>query len=148
MLLVLRQASLAFVAVLAFAVLFNVPRRSLLACGVTGVCGYLAQMLARDLGATPAGTAFIGASVVALLGEIFARSLSLPATVFIVTGFLPLLPGVAATRAVIELISGDYARGGPNAITAAVNAAAIAAGIGGLGAAARAIRLRRGETAR
>jgi uncharacterized membrane protein YjjB (DUF3815 family) len=143
MLLVLRQAGLAFVAVLAFAVLFNVPRRSLLACGVTGVVGYLAQLLARELGATPAAAAFTGAAVVGLLGEIFARIFRLPATVFIVTGFLPLLPGVAATRAVIQLISGDYARGGPSAITAAVNAFAIAAGIGGLSAAARAIRLRR-----
>jgi uncharacterized membrane protein YjjB (DUF3815 family) len=142
MLHVLRQASLAFVAVLAFAVLFNVPRRSLLACGVTGVMGYLAQLLARDLGATPAGAAFVGAAVVGLFGEIFARVFRLPATVFIVTGFLPLLPGVAATRAVIQLISGDYARGGPNAITAAVTAFAIAAGIGGLSAAARAVRLR------
>ncbi len=144
MLHVLRQASLAFVAVLAFAVLFNVPRRSLLACGVTGVTGYLAMLLARDLGATPAGAAFIGAAVVGLLGEVFAHVYELPATVFIVTGVLPLLPGIAATRAIIELMSGDYARGGPNAINAALNAFAIAAGIGGLGAAARAIRLRRG----
>ena len=97
---------------------------------------------------TPAGAAFIGAALVGLLSEIFAAVLRLPATVFIVTGFIPLVPGVAATRAMIELMSGNYGRGGPNAIDAALNTGAIAAGIGGLGAAARAVRLRRENPAK
>ena len=46
----LRQGALAFLATLGFAVLFNVPRRSLLACGVTGVVGYLARLLALRQG--------------------------------------------------------------------------------------------------
>lgn len=139
----LRHAGLAFVAVLGFAVLFNVPPRSLLACGLTGVIGYLGQALARAMGLAPVAAAFVGAALVGLASEICAQRLKLPATVFIVTGFIPLVPGVAATRAMIELISGDYDRGGPNAVNAALITGAISAGIGGLGAAARAWRLRR-----
>ncbi len=143
----LRQGVLAFLATLGFAVLFNVPRRSLLACGLTGVAGYLTRLLALHLGLAPAGAAFAGAALVGLLSELFAYTLQLPATVFIVSGFIPLVPGVAAARAMLELMSGDTARGGPNAINAALSTGAIAAGIGGLGAAARAIRLKRGASA-
>ena len=139
---VLRHGSLAFVATLGFAVFFNVPRRTLLACGLTGLLGYLAQTLALGQGVPPPGAAFVGAALVGLLSEIFAYRFRLPATVFIVSGFIPLLPGITATRAMIDMMSGDYARGGLNAMSAALTAGAIAAGIGGLGAAARALRLR------
>jgi uncharacterized membrane protein YjjB (DUF3815 family) len=148
MLEILRQAGLAFVATLGFAILFNVPRQSLLACGVTGLMGYVARSLALSLGLAPAAAALSGAALVALLSEIFAYRFRLPATVFIVTGFIPLVPGVAATRAMIQLISGDYARGWQNATSAALTAGAIAAGIGGLGAGARALRLRRASPGR
>lgn len=137
------QAFLAFVATAGFAVLFNVPRRSLAACSVAGVAGFLVRGVLLHLGASPVGAIFAGAVVVGLLGELFASAFRLPATVFIVTGFIPLLPGVAATRAMIALISGDYAASAPYAVDAALKAGAIAAGIGGLGAAARAIRLKR-----
>jgi uncharacterized membrane protein YjjB (DUF3815 family) len=148
MLEILRQAGLAFVATLGFAILFNVRQRSLLACGITGLMGYLARSLALGLGLTPPVATLAGAALVALLSEIFAYRFRLPATVFIVTGFIPLVPGVAAARAMIELISGDYARGWPDAMSAGLTAGAIAAGIGGLGAAARALRLRRASLAR
>ena len=126
-----------------FAILFNVPRRSLLACGLTGLGGYLAQQAALTAGLAPVAAVFIGAACVGVLSELFAYRLRLPATVFIVTGFLPLVAGGAAARAMFQVLSGNYAKGATYALDATLMAGAIAAGIGGLGAAARAIRLKR-----
>ncbi len=134
---------LAFAATAGFAILFNVPRRSLLACGLTGLGGYLARQVALAAGLSPTAAAFIGAACVGLLSEVFAYYFRLPATVFIVTGFIPLVPGVAAARAMFQFLSGNYGTGATYALDAARLTGAIAAGIGGLGAAARAIRLRR-----
>lgn len=142
MLEVLYRCILAFVSTLGFAIMFNAPRRTLLACGVTGVMGYLARLLALNLGISAPGASFAGAALVGLLSEIFAHVYRLPATVFIVSGFVPLLPGVAAMRAMFQVMSGDYTNGGANTVSALLNTAALAAGIGGLGAAARALRSR------
>ncbi len=140
---ILGQAFLAFVATAGFAVLFNVPRRALAACSLIGVAGFLARDAALRLGMSPIGATFIGAVTVGLLGELCAVAFHMPSTVFTVTGFIPLLPGVAATRAMVALLSGDYTVSAPHALEAILKAGAIAAGIGGLGAAARAIRLKR-----
>lgn len=139
----LGQAFLAFVATAGFAVLFNVPRRALAVCSLTGVVGFLARDAALHLGMSPIGATFIGAVAIGLLGELCAVAFRMPSTVFTVTGFIPLLPGVAATRAMVALLSGDYTASAPYALDAVLKAGAIAAGIGGLGAAARAIRLKR-----
>ncbi len=137
---VLYHSGLAFISTVGFAVLFGAPRRALLLCGVTGVIGYLGRSQALDMGMALPGASFVGAALIGLIAEIFALALRLPATIFIVTGFVPLLPGVAAVRAMYQVLAGDYAQGGPNAISVAMNTAALAAGIGGLGAAARALR--------
>ncbi len=137
------QAVLALIATAGFAVLFNVPRRTLAACCFTGMAGFLAREATLRLGMAPVGATFVGAVTVGLLSELCAVVFRAPSTVFIVSGFIPLLPGVAATRAMVVLLSGDYAASAPYALDAALKAGAIAAGIGGLGAAARAIRLKR-----
>lgn len=136
------QTFLAFVATAGFAVLFNVSRRALVACSLTGVAGFLAREATLRLGMSPIGATFVGAVTVGLLGELCAVRFRMPSTVFTVTGFIPLLPGVAATRAMVVLLSGDYTASAPYALEAVLKAGAIAAGIGGLGAAARAIRLK------
>ncbi len=138
---VLYHSGLAFALTVGFSVLFNAPRRSLIACGVTAVLGYLAKYFALEMGLVLPGASFIGAAVVGLVAEIFALIFRLPATVFVVAGFVPLLPGVAAVRSMYQVLSGDTINGGQNAINVVLNTAALAAGIGGLGAAARAFRV-------
>lgn len=140
MLEIVYHSGMAFVSTLGFAVFFGAPRRALLACALTGVMGYLARQFALDQGMAMPGASFLGAAVIGLIAEILAPILRLPSTIFITTGFVPLLPGVAAVRAMYQVLAGDYAHGGPNAISVALNTAALAAGIGGLGAAARALR--------
>lgn len=136
----LYHCALAFGTTLGFAVLFNAPRRALVACGATGVIGYLARLLALDIGISLPGASFIGAALIGVVSEVFAAIFRLPATVFIITGFVPLLPGVAAVRSMYQVLSGDYTHGGQNAVNVFLNTGALAAGIGGLGAAARAFR--------
>jgi len=136
----LQEAFLAFVATVGFAVLFNVPRRSLWACGLVGMAGYLVSGWSSRAGASPAGAAFAGAVVVGALGELFAYLLHLPATTFIVTGFIPLIPGIPAAKAMIAFLREDYQDGAASAVRATLSSAAIAAGIGSAGVVARAVR--------
>jgi uncharacterized membrane protein YjjB (DUF3815 family) len=142
---VLREALLAFVATIGFAVLFNVPRRSLWACGLVGMAGHLVDAWVLHAGASPAGAAFAGAAAVGALGELFAYLLHLPATTFIVTGFIPLIPGVAAAKAMIAFLREDYQSGAASAVRATLSSAAIAAGIGSVGVVARGVRQWRRE---
>ena len=77
-----------------FAVLFGVPRKFYLKCGVVGMAGWLAYLLSvRYLPLGPAGGTFIAATLVAVLSHFSARRFKCPSTVFLICGIFPLIPG-------------------------------------------------------
>lgn len=94
------------VAALGFAMLFNVPRRMLWACVLAGAVGHAARTtLQIGIGWGIAPATFIGAAVVGLLSEYWARRFNAPAMLFAISGSIPLVPGVAAYRAMLAAIN-------------------------------------------
>ena len=88
------QLVAAFIGTASFAVLFGVPRKYYLACGVVGMLGWLAYLVSeRYLPLGPAGGTFIAATLVALLSIAAARRFRCPSTVFLICGIFPLIPG-------------------------------------------------------
>ena len=74
------------------------------------------------------GCNFAATVTVALLSEIFARMLKAPATVFLIIGIVPLVPGGGLYYTMDALIDGDMALFAQKGIRAAGIAGAIAAG--------------------
>ncbi|MDR3543190.1 MAG: threonine/serine exporter family protein [Desulfosporosinus sp.] len=94
----------AFIATLAFAVVFNVPVRYLLPGALAGTIGWL---IFRSLGG--ANTAVFVASLgIGLLAEGGARMFRVPVLVIAVPGIIPLVPGVGAYSTMLALIKGDF----------------------------------------
>ncbi len=88
------QIIASFIGTAAFAVLFGVPRRQYVLCGVAGVLGWILYMLlVRYAGFTaPAATVF-ATMLVVLSARYFSVWDRCPAIVFLLCGIFPLVPG-------------------------------------------------------
>lgn len=112
-----------------FGVAFNLPPRMLLIAAMVGGFGLLTKGMATQLGLPPEVATFVGALTVGVLGEIGARRWKTPRSLFTVPGFIPLVPGVPAFRAVVSFADGLYITGIDYMIQAALLIGAIAGGL-------------------
>jgi uncharacterized membrane protein YjjB (DUF3815 family) len=104
--LLLQNTFWAGVAALGFAVLFNVPRRTLVGCALGGALGYAVRTLLVQFGVVGIEAAtLLGATVVGFVGVKFGHYWRVPAPVFIVAGVIPLVPGYLAFRTMIDLLT-------------------------------------------
>lgn len=94
----------AALAALGFAILFNVPVRTLAGCAVAGALAYLTRMLLQQVGVGVELASLAGAAAVGLLAEFFARRWRTPRTIFSVSGIIPLIPGSLAFQALMGLV--------------------------------------------
>ena len=88
------QIVASFIGTAAFAVLFGVPRRYYVLCGVSGVLGWILYMiLARYAGFTPPAATVFATMLVVLSARYFSVLDKCPAIVFLLCGIFPLVPG-------------------------------------------------------
>ena len=97
----------AFIAVVAVAVTFGVPRKFLAYSGLVGAVGWLVYLLIKDAGWSEVSSMFFAAMMVSLISHSFARILKAPVTLFLISGILPLVPGVGMYRIVYNIISNN-----------------------------------------
>jgi uncharacterized membrane protein YjjB (DUF3815 family) len=112
-----------------FAIAFNLPARMLLAASMVGGLGLLVKGVATQLSQPPEVATFLGALTVGILAEIGARGLKTPRSLLTVPGFIPLVPGVPAFKAVVSFADGLYITGLDYTIQAALLTGAIAGGL-------------------
>lgn len=103
------QVLSAFFGVLALAVLFRVPRRYLFFSGLAGALGWFVDLVMTHYTENDMLSVFGAAVVVSVISQLFARAFKAPVTVFLVTGILPLVPGIGMYRMVFFLLRGDNA---------------------------------------
>ncbi len=120
---------LASVATMGFGLLFSVPRRTLVACGLTGAIGRTVRLLAVNMGASMAGGSFIGAVAVALAGLWLAHVYQTPRTIFTVTGVIPMIPGIPAFSTMLEFAAGHTDEGIVDAVETILIIGALAMGL-------------------
>lgn len=90
----------------AFAVLFGVPRRYYIDCGLCGMAGWLTYMVLRRLcGSSVVIATFFAAIVVAVLSYGFAMFRRCPVIVFLVCGIFPLVPGAGVFWTTYNVVS-------------------------------------------
>ena len=83
-----------FVGTIAYAVLFNVPRRFYLGCGVSGMTGWmLSKFVVEYTTLSSAVASFLGTMGVVLVSRMLTVRLKCPITVFMVSGIVSLVPG-------------------------------------------------------
>ena len=88
-----------------FCYLLNAPRRVVLPAGVTGMIGFvLCDVLARYVGCSTMFSNFAATVVVTVICEILARMMRLPATVFLLTSLVTMVPGYSFYSAMLALV--------------------------------------------
>lgn len=119
-----------FVAIAAFAILFQAPKRTLVPCGITGAVGWcIYKYLGLHIGVSSFYANLIATIALAILAETFARLAKEPATIFIATGVIPLVPGLGMYKGMNKIIENYYEQGASILITAGTDSMAIALGI-------------------
>jgi len=93
------------VAATGFAILFNVPPRTLLGCIICGASGHaLRAVLLEEIGMTLAVGTLLAAIVVGFLGMVFAMYWQAPSAIFAVCGVIPMVPGVFAYETMLGIL--------------------------------------------
>lgn len=102
---VLEDAFWSAFAALGFAMLFNVPRRTLFGCAFAGAVGHaLRTLLIHSTGISIEVATFVAAGAVGFLGAYLARRLRAPSLIFTVTGAIPMVPGFFAYTAMLRFL--------------------------------------------
>ncbi|HVJ48345.1 threonine/serine exporter family protein [Desulfitobacterium sp.] len=101
-----------FIATMAFGILFNVPRRSLASGGLVGMLGWVIYTsLMAYFQVDMVIATLISAFSIATLSQYLARYHRMPATLFSVSGIIPLVPGGLAYDTIRKLMENNYAEG-------------------------------------
>ncbi|MBR1850076.1 MAG: threonine/serine exporter family protein [Bacteroidales bacterium] len=143
------QLVAALVGTVGFAILFGAPRRYYIDCGLAGMAGWGVYIWMLRSGASPAGAAFCGALVVALVSNVMALLRRCPITVFLICGIIPLVPGGGIFWTAYYLVSNQLRLASSVGFVAIKVTIAIAGGIIiATGVANQALRLRKTLTSK
>ncbi len=91
---------------MAFALLFHVPRKYYLYCGLIGGCGWVCYELLLHVCSAPIATFFANVLVV-FLSRLFAVRKSCPVTLFLISGIFPLVPGAGIYWTAYYLVTNE-----------------------------------------
>lgn len=117
------------VGTIAFSVLFGVPRKYCLDCGLIGLAGWLVYRLSLMAGVGNTFAVFFAAVVIILCSRITAVRRMCPATVFMITGIFPLVPGAQICWAAYYLVTNQFDQALSSGFTAIKVIIAIVLGI-------------------
>lgn len=126
----MKQIILSFLGSLCPAVMLNTDRRNLIWAGLSGTLGRLIndQFLAIFPN-TALLAVFLGTAAVAVYSELMARVRKTPATIFLIPGIIPLVPGVDAYRTIQLTAEREYITAMSYGVSAVAKACLIAFGI-------------------
>jgi uncharacterized membrane protein YjjP (DUF1212 family) len=120
---------LSFMATASFSYFFYINKYDILWASLFGAAGWLVYILVGQDMVNPAAGYMTGALCVGVLSEVFAIILKKPATVFIVPGIIPLVPGGGMYETMLLALMGKMDAAAATGFTTLSAAAAIAAGI-------------------
>ena len=98
-----------FVATAGFCILFNIPKRHILFCGLLGVISWLVYILLKN----PVGevlATFFATCTIVLLSRIFAVVRKCPVNVLLIPGMIPLAPGSAIYYTAYYFVTNDMTK--------------------------------------
>ena len=129
-----------------FALLFGVAKKHFLFALISAVISCLAFELVALLGWGLFLSSFIGAGLAAAYSDIMAHKIKTPATVMIIIGMIPLVPGARLYYTMLGVVQDDMVMFSQNGESALLIAAGIAVGIIAVTATSRPINARISES--
>lgn len=96
-----------FFATAGFAFLFNVPLNSIIISGISGAISWAGYLLVIKIYPSAIAATFIASLFIGIMGEIFARKMKNPSTIFVIPGIIPLVPGAYSYRTILAIIQGN-----------------------------------------
>ena len=123
------QIIMGFVSTICFSIIFNVPRKELFFCGLTGAMGWGVYQFMLLYGNTPAISALFSTAIITILSRIFAIRRKMPITVFLIAGIIPLVPGAGIYYTMYDLFMNELDDAAVKGIGALKMAGVISLGI-------------------
>lgn len=105
---VLRVFGLCAAATLSYALLMRMPHRALLLSAVLGSGGYLIFIISDSYFSNILSAYFLGTLFVSVIGEIMARVMKMPSSVFVIPAIIPLVPGYGLYLSMLLLVQNDF----------------------------------------
>lgn len=124
----LPQIFAAFLGTVAFALLFGVPRNCYIFCGMIGGLGWLVYS-AVCTGADETFAVLLATMSVVFLSRLIAVRMHCPATLFLIPGIFPLVPGAGVYWAAYYVVTERLLLAAHTGYSAAKTSAAIVLGI-------------------
>ena len=97
-----------FIGTIAYAVMFQVPRRFYIGCGITGSVGWMIYKLA-SVYCSVAVASFIGTVCTVLVARMLTVRLKCPITIFLISGIITLVPGAGIYFTAYYLVTNQLA---------------------------------------
>lgn len=119
----------AAVGTVAFSVLFFVPKRDYGFCGVCGGAGWAVYSLMTGQGVSATEATFFATLAVIFLSRLFAVMERCPATLFLIPGIFPLVPGAGVYWTSYYIVTNDLSLALATGFSAVKVAFAIVLGI-------------------
>ncbi len=110
-------------------VTLNIPIRTLITAGISGTIAWSANQVILNLFQSRIIAAAFGAIAVGVTAEIFARIQKEPTTAYIITGIIPLVPGLKAFNAMQNFLTNNYNQGITLALQTTLISSYIASGL-------------------
>lgn len=98
------ESLLAFGATIAFSVMLNIPKKELLYCGIAGGVGWFLYTVSMANGFSSTFSNFVGTICIAYLSRFFAIRRKTPILVFLISGIITLVPGIALYNTALNII--------------------------------------------
>ena len=98
------QVVSAILSVYFFTMLLEIPKRYAVYCSIAGGVNWWVYLIVMETATSSMAAAFFASLAVAILSQIFARTLRTPVNVFLVAGILPTVPGGGIYRCVYYFI--------------------------------------------
>jgi uncharacterized membrane protein YjjB (DUF3815 family) len=97
----------AFCSTVGFSILFHVPKKHIVTAGFVGALGWLTYTYFITSGSGSVLACFAGSCAVALISDLFSRAFKDAATIFIIPGILPLVPGAGMYYTMLAILDGN-----------------------------------------
>ena len=126
---IIKQFIFSLLSTIGFAVFFSIPKDSIFKSGMVGALGWIAFYATSIYFKSNIAGTFIAAITVGILGELLARYYKKPATVYIIPGIIPLVPGAGMYYTMLALVENDFLLAANKGTETVFIAAAISIGL-------------------
>mgnify|MGYP001591617212 CR=1 FL=1 len=98
------NAIFAAIPAVGFGMVFNVPKHTLVYCGIGGAITYTTRFVLLDLDISIELATFLASTIIGIVALYWSRKYIIPRPVYTIASIIPLLPGTYAFTAMINLI--------------------------------------------